>query len=101
MRQKDRDREESFNMKIKEIKRSLQTIRHHLAISDRIQEALQAIHSQDFHMAERNLDRVTWWSSIDLIVLILTGGIQVIMVKSLFDENYKMHKFVWSKFGKN
>lgn len=57
-----------------------------------LQETARAYGARDIHVIEEEFKRVNYWSMLQIIVMILVGVIQVVMVKSLFDEQSAIHK---------
>lgn len=60
-------------------------IKHH-------QDQLKAIESRDRNLQEHNFTRVNQFSVLIIVVMIVVGAVQVIMVRSLFEEHSRLHK---------
>ena len=47
-------------------------------------------------MAEHNFERVNFWSTVQVAGMLLAGVVQVILVRSLFDEKSSLHA-LWKR----
>lgn len=90
--------EEFYDVKVDDIKEAVGKIRTHLSRARQIQDYLRSTEARDRNMAEENNFKVNAWSMFQVLVMLAVGGLQVIMVKSLFDTNSKIHK-IWGKFS--
>lgn len=88
--------EEIYEMKIEDIKDAMGRIRAHLTKSRFMQDQLRAYEARDRNVAENNCTKVNTWSMINIIVMIVTGMIQVILLRSLFDDKSRLHG-IWKK----
>jgi len=78
--------EDIYEVKLEEVKANVDSIRTHLDRSDSMLKSLRAIESRDRWFAERNFERVNFWSSVQLAVMVTVSLVQVLMVRSLFEE---------------
>ncbi len=53
------------------------------------QNHFQARESRHRHTLESNFRRVTWWSVLEIAVILAVGMIQVSVIRSLFKSNRK------------
>merc|ERR1712116_86176 len=90
--------EEIYEIHVQDIKDSVAKVRGKLTKAQLYQDQLRAYEARDRNMAESNFSRVNFWSVIHIISLVITGLIQVIMLRSLFDEKSAM-RHVWKKSG--
>lgn len=90
--------EEFYDVKVDDIKDSVGKIRTHLTRARQIQDYLRSTEARDRNIAEENNFKVNAWSMFQVLIMLAVGGLQVIMVKSLFDSNSKVHK-IWTKFS--
>ncbi|XP_045116784.1 transmembrane emp24 domain-containing protein 1-like [Portunus trituberculatus] len=88
--------EEIYEMKIEDIKDAMGRIRAHLTKSRFTQDQLRAYEARDRNLAESNCTKVTTWSIINITVMLVTGLIQVILLRSLFDDKSRLHG-IWKK----
>ena len=65
-----------------------------------IQDQIRVTDLKDRSVAEHNFERVNFMSIFYLIVLVTSGLIQVILLRSLFDDK-SMVNTLWSKMLKN
>lgn len=56
----------------------------------------RSVEARDRNVAEENNFRVTSWSFFQICLMILVGGIQVFMVRSLFETDPRAN--IWKKF---
>ncbi|CAJ0580146.1 unnamed protein product, partial [Mesorhabditis spiculigera] len=78
---------EIFHGAATRIKNNFNKMEYHQAI-------LRAHEARDRSVMNANLDRVSFWSIVNSLVLIFVGGIQVYMIRSLFEENSKVGRFL-------
>jgi len=90
--------EEIYEIHVQDIKDSVAKVRGKLTRAQQFQDQLRAFEARDRNVAENNFSRVNFWSVIHIISLVVTGFIQVIMLRSLFDEKSAMRR-VWKKSG--
>lgn len=90
--------EEFVDMKVQDIHDAIATVRNHLAKARQIQDILRSYEARDRNQAEANHFKVNAWSFFQIILMFGVGSLQVIMVRSLFDTNSKVHK-IWKKFS--
>ena len=77
---------------------SVAKVRGQLTQAQQYQDQLRAFEARDRNTAESNFSRVNFWSIIHLVCLLLTGFVQVVMLKSLFDEKSAIRR-VWKQSG--
>jgi len=87
MRKRDQDEVASqFDTTVKVIKESLQTIRGNLQMSSSLQGLLMSTLTKDMFLMINNHSKVNFWSLVYISVLVMTGLLQVFMIKRLFDD---------------
>lgn len=89
---------EFIDMKMEDFNESVEKLSINLSKVRVFQELQRTKEARDRNVAEENYYRVNVWSMFQIMVMLAVGGIQVIMVRSLFDANSKVHK-VWTKFS--
>ncbi|XP_015930186.1 transmembrane emp24 domain-containing protein 5 [Parasteatoda tepidariorum] len=80
------DTMDQIKISIAKVKEYLNEVKHH-------QDQLKAIESRDRNLQEHNFTRVNHFSILIIIVMMVVGAVQVVLVRSLFEENSKLHKF--------
>ncbi|NXJ87162.1 TMED1 protein, partial [Trogon melanurus] len=78
--------EDALDVKIEDIKESIETMRSRLERSLQLQTLLRAFEARDRNLQESNLGRVNFWSAASLAVLVLVAVLQVCLLKSLFQD---------------
>ncbi|XP_074917333.1 transmembrane emp24 domain-containing protein 1 [Chelonoidis abingdonii] len=78
--------EEMLDMKIEDIKESIETMKNRLERSIQMQTLLRAFEARDRNLQESNMSRVNFWSAVNLGVLVVVAFLQVYMLKSLFED---------------
>lgn len=81
--------DELLDIKMEDIKESIESMRARLERSMQMQTVLRAFEARDRNLQESNIDRVNFWSAINLGVLVTVAFLQVYMLKSLFDDKRK------------
>ncbi|XP_054707857.1 transmembrane emp24 domain-containing protein 5-like [Uloborus diversus] len=79
------DTMDQLKISIAKLKEDLNKIKHH-------QDQLKAIESRDRNIQEHNFTRINQFSIFIIVVMVVVGAIQVVMVRSLFEEHSKLHK---------
>ncbi|XP_062979692.1 transmembrane emp24 domain-containing protein 1 [Elgaria multicarinata webbii] len=82
--------EEMLDIKIEDIKESIETMKTRLERSIQMQALLRAFEARDRNLQESNLSRVNFWSAVNLSVLLLVSFLQVYMLKSLFEDKRRV-----------
>ncbi|GJQ69364.1 hypothetical protein Trydic_g6489 [Trypoxylus dichotomus] len=86
--------EEVYELKIQDILEIVNRVRSDMNKIRQLQDVTKSIEARDRNIAEENFFKVTTFSMIQIFVMVLVGGVQVIMVRSLFDDNSRVHK-IW------
>lgn len=86
-----------YELTVSEIQEVVTRVRSSINKARLIQELLKSTEARDRNMAEENYFKVNSFSIFQIAVMISVGFIQVVMVKSLFDDSSKVHK-IWKGF---
>ncbi|XP_010219242.1 PREDICTED: transmembrane emp24 domain-containing protein 1-like [Tinamus guttatus] len=78
--------EDALDVKIQDIKESIETMRSRLERSIQMQALLRAFEARDRKLQESNRGRVDFWSAVNLGALLLVALLQVYTLRSLFQE---------------
>lgn len=63
---------------------------------EQLQAQLRAVEARDRSTMENNFERVNRWSIINLVVMLSVSGLQLYLIRTLFEENSKVGKFIRS-----
>ncbi|KAK6640060.1 hypothetical protein RUM43_008337 [Polyplax serrata] len=88
--------EDQYELTIQNIEESVKRVSPHLQKVRHLQETLRAFAARDKNILEGNNYRINYWSFIQIVIMIIVGFVQVLMVKSLFDEKPRINR-VWKK----
>jgi len=77
---------------VEEMGVSLKLIRERVTKSRQLQEQIRAHEFRDRSIAERNFERVNFWSLVQCGIMIFAGFAQVLMIRSIFDEKSPVRK---------
>lgn len=88
--------EDVFDMSVEELEAAINRVRSNLNRARHMQDQLQAFESRDRNIQEHNFSRVNTWSMVQIALMVMVGLIQVIMVRSLFDDKSRVHR-IWKK----
>jgi len=80
------DTEKLFDMTVEEIQNTVHSVRIRVNKIRHGSYLLGAHMSKDTNQVLANLERINFWSAVNLIVMIIVGITQVLMVKSFFME---------------
>lgn len=79
-----------LDMKLEDIMDAINNVKARLGKSVQIQTVLRAFEARDRNLQESNFDRVNFWSVVNLVVMLCVSGLQVYLVRSLFDDKRKI-----------
>lgn len=82
--------DELLDIKIDDIKESIESMKARLERSMQMQTVLRAFEARDRNLQDSNLSRVNFWSAVNLAVLVVVAFLQVYLLKSLFDDKRKI-----------
>ncbi|XP_072919689.1 transmembrane emp24 domain-containing protein 5 isoform X3 [Hemitrygon akajei] len=77
---------ELLDMKLEDILETINSVKARLSKSNQIQGLLRAYEARDRNLQEGNYDRVNFWSIVNLAVMLIVSGLQVYMLKNLFND---------------
>lgn len=86
-------------MQLENFEDILNEIHGHLKKAKHLQDLIKSTEARDRNVAEANYFKVNTFSLIQLILMLIVGIIQVVMLKSLFDDSSKVHK-IWRNLDK-
>ncbi|XP_072555544.1 transmembrane emp24 domain-containing protein 5 isoform X1 [Paramormyrops kingsleyae] len=81
-----------LDMKLEDImvtEDTINSVKARLGKSLQIQTVLRAFEARDRNLQESNYERVNTWSCVNLLVMVLVSGLQVYLLRSLFDDKRK------------
>ncbi|KAM4722514.1 transmembrane emp24 domain-containing protein 5 [Rhinophrynus dorsalis] len=78
-----------LDMKLEDILETINSVKGRLSKSGQIQTILKAFEARDRNIQESNFDRVNFWSTVNLVVMVSVSAIQVYMLRSLFEDKRK------------
>ncbi|XP_030036550.2 transmembrane emp24 domain-containing protein 5 [Manduca sexta] len=78
---------ETYMMRVRDISESVNRVRDNVSAAKRLQELHSAHEARDRNLAEDMCDRVMTWSLAHMVVMMIVGVIQVLFVKSLFQDH--------------
>lgn len=79
-----------LDMKLEDIMDTINNVKARLSKSVHIQTVLKAFEARDRNLQESNFDRVNFWSVTNLVVMVIVSGVQVFLVRSLFEDKRKI-----------
>ncbi|CAK9296494.1 unnamed protein product [Gordionus sp. m RMFG-2023] len=89
--------EDPFHYRIENATNRLNGLKNQLDLSLHIITLRRIMETRDKNILEHNLSLVNRWSFINLAILLTVSVIQVIMIRSLFDNQSKIRKILKSK----
>ncbi|KAI1892020.1 hypothetical protein AGOR_G00149690 [Albula goreensis] len=78
-----------LDMKLEDIMDTINSVKARLGKSLQIQTVLRAFEARDRNLQESNFERVNLWSCTNLVVMLVVSGLQVYLLRSLFDDKRK------------
>ncbi|XP_006875182.1 PREDICTED: transmembrane emp24 domain-containing protein 1 [Chrysochloris asiatica] len=82
--------EEMLDVKMEDIKESIESMRTRLERSIQMLTLLRAFEARDRNLQEGNLERVNFWSAVNVAVLLLVAVLQVCTLKRFFQDKRPM-----------
>ncbi|XP_064477387.1 transmembrane emp24 domain-containing protein 1-like [Ornithodoros turicata] len=81
-----------YNETMNEIKATIKKVQDNLNRVEHFQDQKKASETRDRNLQEHNFTRVNNFSILFIVVMLAVGAVQVVMIRSLFDERSKLHK---------
>ncbi|XP_042172537.1 transmembrane emp24 domain-containing protein 1 [Oncorhynchus tshawytscha] len=78
--------ESMVEYKLEDIRETMDSVHRHLERSRQLQTMLRAFEARDRYLLEDNLWRVSFWSSMSLLVILTVAVTQVYTLRRLFDD---------------
>ncbi|XP_002741662.1 transmembrane emp24 domain-containing protein 5-like [Saccoglossus kowalevskii] len=75
-----------IDIKLEDMQESLSMVKKHLKDAQAHQRVWRNVEFRDRFMVERNFERVNFWSLVNTVIMLITGVIQVVMIRSLFGD---------------
>jgi protein ERP2 len=76
--------------KLETFKDTFRAVVNNLEKAQRIQNLFKAYEMADRNLMEHNFERVNFWSFVNVFLMICVGVIQVVMIRSLFEDKSKI-----------
>lgn len=86
--------EEMYDIKVQDIQDAIYKVRSNLNKVQHLQDNVRTHEARDRNIAEENFFKVNTWSMIQIFLMLTVGFVQVVMVKSLFDNTSRAHR-IW------
>lgn len=90
--------DEMLDLKVQDIHDAIHKVRVNLKQVQHLQETIKSHEARDRNIAEENFFKVNTWSVIQIFVMVIVGMVQVVMLKSLFDDSSRAHT-LWKKLA--
>lgn len=84
----------TYNDSMEIIKTRVSKLRDHLQQIEHYQAQKRANEARDRNLQEHNFNTVNTFSIVSIVVMLIVGFIQVVMVRSLFEERSRLHKIL-------
>lgn len=86
--------EEVYELTVQEIQEIIGRVKAHVTKVRHLQDIIKSTEARDRNLAEANYNYVNTYGLCQIAVMMTVGFMQVIMVRSLFDDKSKVHK-IW------
>lgn len=87
---------EAYDLRVDEIRERIARVHTHLSGARAAQEVLRSHEARDRNVAEANNAHVQLWSLFQIAVMVAVGGLQVVMLRSLFETNADVQT-IWKR----
>ncbi|XP_023027717.2 transmembrane emp24 domain-containing protein opossum [Leptinotarsa decemlineata] len=91
--------EQMYELKIEDVQEIINSLRNQLSKARSLQDMIKSNEARDRNVAEENYFKVNTYSMFQLVFMLIVGFVQVIMVRSLFDDRSRVHK-IWKNLSK-
>jgi len=81
-----------YDGKVNDFKYRFERIHQSIETIGRLQTTIRSVESRDRHLAERNYEKVNFWSMVNLVVMVSVLLLQVFLIRSLFDEKSVLNR---------
>uniref|UniRef100_A0AAY4D0I4 GOLD domain-containing protein n=1 Tax=Denticeps clupeoides TaxID=299321 RepID=A0AAY4D0I4_9TELE len=75
-----------LDMKMEDLMDTINSVKARLGKSLQIQAVLRAFEARDRNLQESNYERVNMWSFTNMVVMVIVSGVQVYLLRSLFED---------------
>lgn len=82
--------EDSLEYKLEDIRDTMDAVHKNLERSRQLQTTLRAFEARDRYLLEDNLWRVSFWSSVSLLVMISVALTQIYTLRRLFSDKHRV-----------
>ncbi|XP_070704509.1 transmembrane emp24 domain-containing protein 1a [Pempheris klunzingeri] len=82
--------ESMVEYKLEDIRASMDSVYRHLERSRQVQTVLRAFEARDRYLLEDNLWRVSFWSCLNLLVMLTVAVTQIYTLRRLFDHTKRI-----------
>ncbi|KAI7803155.1 transmembrane emp24 domain-containing protein 1a [Triplophysa rosa] len=82
--------EDTLEYKLEDIRETMDSMHRNLEQSRHIQAMLRALEARDRYLLEDNLWRVSFWSSVSLLVMVSVALTQVYTLRRLFSDKHRV-----------
>ncbi|KAI6176260.1 hypothetical protein M3Y97_00779200 [Aphelenchoides bicaudatus] len=79
---------------VNDFERITTKVKNNLNQIEKLQVALRAVESRDRSIMEENFERVNFWSTLHLLAILVIIGLQLFMIRSLFEEKSKVGRIL-------
>ncbi|XP_041812368.1 transmembrane emp24 domain-containing protein 1a [Chelmon rostratus] len=83
--------ESMVEYKLEDIRATMDSVYQHLERSRQVQTVLRAFETRDRYLLEDNLWRVSFWSCLNLLVMLAVASAQIYTLRRLFDDTKRVH----------
>jgi len=83
---------QEYDGKVNDFKYRFERIHQSIETIGRLQTTIRSVESRDRHIAERNYERVNFWSMVNLAVMVTVLIVQVFLIQSLFDDKSLLNR---------
>ncbi|XP_036943952.1 transmembrane emp24 domain-containing protein 1a isoform X2 [Acanthopagrus latus] len=77
--------------KLEDIRAAMDSVYQRLERTRQVQTLLRAFEARDRYLLEDNLWRVSFWSCLNLLVMIAVSATQIYSLRRLFDDTKRVH----------
>lgn len=89
---------DQYEVTLDDVQERIDTVRTNLNKIRHFQDQFKSLEVRDRNIIEEVFFFVNAYSFLQLVIMSLVGTVQVLMIKSLFDEKSKVH-ILWKKIG--
>lgn len=86
--------DQAYELLLQDIRETVTRVQTHVNKVKHLQKTVSTNEARDRYIAEENFTKVNSFSVVQVVIMIMVGIVQVVMVRSLFEDNSKVNRIL-------